>query len=321
MTTPKISICIPYHAGLGYLRRCLASIRQNPPRCDHEIIIVEDASPEPCSRYVDEHFPGCRVLATRRNIGFSGAANLAIDAASGRYLLLLNPDTEVSAGALDALAAVLDARPEVGAVGPMLLNQDGTFQPQCKRGRLTPWSGLAYSLGLDRLRPSVGAFTGYMRRSDDIHKPCEVEALCGSCMMLRPHALDAVGLFDERMFLYGEDLDLCYRLAAGGWTIAYCPDARVVHVGGEGGSQRQFLRSQYHYHRSLVLLLRKFPPNRLYPVYGWAVAWGLALRFLIMCGAHTLGRRRIGSSKLAGRPITPPAREANSSIQRTPNEG
>ncbi len=302
-----LSICIPYHAGLERLGRCLASLRRNPPACEHQVIVVDDASAEPCSPLVQAEHPDARVVRIDVNVGFAGAVNRGLERARGTYVLILNPDTEVHAEAIDVLLDAISGAQDVGAVGPLLLNVDGTVQPQCKRGRLTPLTGLAYAVGLDRLCPNHPVLDGYLRRGEGYDEERDVRGLMGSCMMLRRSALDAVGGLDESMFLYGEDLDLSYRLCDAGWGVRFVPAARVTHVGGEGGTQVRYLRSQMHYHRSLQLLFRKHPPTRWYFAYDWLVGVGLWTRFGVMAAAHVVGRRRIGARRARG-PASPVAR-------------
>lgn len=302
-----LSICIPFHAGLTRLERCLASLQRCPANCGQEVLVIDDASSTPCASRVQYMFPGTGVIRLDENVGFAAAVNRGVERASGEYILILNSDTEVQAGALDSLVDCLRSEPDVGAAGPLLLNEDGTVQPQCKRGRLTPLTGLSYALGVDKLFPGHALLDGYMRRTEGYVIRRDVLGLMGSCMLLRKEALTAVGSLDETMFLYGEDLDLCYRLSAAGWRVRFCPDARVIHVGGAGGTQVRQLRSLFHYHRSLRLLFRKHPPSSWYPLYAGLVAAGLWTRFGLMVIAHGLGRERVGSRRARG-PVAP-ARE------------
>jgi hypothetical protein len=272
------------------------------------VVVVDDASQ--AARKVSDTAAGhgAHVIRLDANVGFAGAVNRGLGHGRAEYMLVLNSDTEVHAGALDGLVSALESNPRVAAAGPLLLNLDGTVQPQCKRGRLTPLNGLAYAAGLDRIFPGHRFFDAYMRRVDGYECARSVHGLMGSCMLLRRSAVEQVGGLDESMFLYGEDLDLCYRLADADFDLLFLPTARVTHVGGEGGTQVRYLRSQFHYHRSLQLLFRKHPPTRWYPAYGWFVDAGLALRFVAMAVAYGLGRRRIGSPRIAG-PVSPATRD------------
>lgn len=294
-----LSICIPYHSGLRFLRSCLESIVASPPAADYEVLVIEDASPEPVGR----RFPGVRLLINDANLGFGVSANRAFAACRGDQILLLNPDTRVLPGAIARLQERLSQDDDLAAVGPMVLNEDGTFQPQCKRGRLTPLSALGYGLKLDRLAPRGSALADYLRPSEPHDRPAEVEALSGSCMLVARRALEQVGTFDRSLFLYGEDLDLCYRFRDAGWRVGYEPRARIVHVGGEGGTSVRYFRSLYHYHRSAYVVVKRNGGGR-FLLYGWLFALAFAVRFALHAGSRVLGRRRVGTAKRRGVPTT-----------------
>lgn len=303
-----LSICISYYNASSYLARCLASVRAHSPAFSYEVIVIDDRSPQPAAPVAATAGVPAHVLVTPSNVGFARANNLGIRAAAGRYVLILNCDTEVGAGALDAMIRYLETHTDVAAVGPMLRNADGTFQPQCRRGRLTPLTGLAYAVGLDRLFPHHRLLAGYLLRYADPLLTQNVRALSGACMMLRADTLAAVGGFDEHLVQYAEDLDLCYRLGAAGHRIVYLPEALVTHFGGEGGTGERFWRSMYYYHRALWIIFRRYS-GPWFLLYGWAVALMLVLR----AGALTLGaawgHRRVGTRKgMANRSAAPAPR-------------
>lgn len=300
-----LTICVSYYDAPDYLRRCLASLRAHPPRRAHEVLIVDDASRTPAETVAAP--PGSRFVRTPVNVGYARANNTGIRASAGRYILILNCDTEVYPGALETLAEYLDGHPGVGAVGPMLLNGDGSVQLQGRRGRLTPLTGIAYALGLDRRFPRHRLLAGYLMRYADPFEPVEAEALSGACMMVRAEVLHRVGGFDEALIQYAEDLDLCYRIGAAGWRVMYLPQAQVRHFGGQGGTQVRFLRSLYLYHRSLWMLFARYS-GPLFPLYGWAVALLLAAR-LGAVALHSLWvRRLVGTPK--GKAIARSARHS-----------
>lgn len=291
-----LSICISYYNAPGYLARCLASIRANPPASTYQIIVIDDQSPQPAAPVAAAAGVPAHVLVTPTNVGFARANNLGIHAAAGRYVLILNCDTEVGPGALTAMIRYLDSHADVAAVGPMLRNADGTFQPQCRRGRLTPLTGLAYAVGLDRLFPHHRLLAGYLLRYADPSLTQEVEALSGACMMLRADTLAEVGGFDEHLVQYAEDLDLCYHLRGAGLRVVYLPAALVRHFGGEGGTRERFWRSVYYYHRALWIIFSRYG-GRWFPLYGWAVALMLAIRASAIIVGAAWGRRRVGTRK------------------------
>lgn len=293
-----LSICIPYYSGLRFLEDCLRSIELYPPATRYEVLVVDDASPEPCAS-VANRFHNVRVLVNDTNVGFAASANRAVGACRGEQVLFLNPDTFIRPGAIARLQEHLSDRSDVAAVGPMILNEDGSFQPQCKRGRLTPASALGYALKIDRAVPPGSSLADYLRPGDPTHRATDVEALSGACMLVARRALDDVGGFDESLFLYGEDLDLCYRFRDAGWKVRYVPEATIVHVGGEGGTTIHYLRSLYHYHRSTYIVLER-NTGAAFLLYGWTFALGFGLRFGWHAAGRLFGGQVVGSPKANG---------------------
>ena len=297
----KLSVCLTYYSGLEYLRACLDSIHGNAPECEHEIVVVDDASPILCTEMVGEVTPGAIVIRNPENLGFAAANNVAWQASSGEYVLFLNSDTKVLPGALDELTGYLDRHTEVAAVGPMVLNADGSFQPQCRRGRLTPLSGLTYSLRLDRLYPDNRTLSEYLMRYADREQIQSVRALSGCCMLFRREVLEHGGGFDETLHQYGEDLDLCYRAGDAGWRVVYNPGARIIHHGGQGGTNLRVARSLYYFHRSLWMIFSRYNRNRAFHLYSWFVILMLAARLALSSSLLLLGTRRAGTRKGAQR--------------------
>lgn len=217
-----------------------------------EVIVIDNASADGSAARVRERFPAVRLIENAANVGFAAANNQGIREASGRYVVLLNPDTEVAPGALETLAAFMDAHPRAGACGPRLLNADGTLQPSA-HPMLTPGRELWRLIFLDRLMPRA---TYPMHRWDPA-TPRHVEAIKGACLMLRRAALDQVGLLDEGYFMYTEEVDLCHRLALAGWELWWEPRADVVHY-GEGSSKQAREEMYLQLYRSKIRFYRKF---------------------------------------------------------------
>ena len=238
------------------LARCLCSIEQGAPKDSYEVIVVDNASSDASPQMVREHFPGVRLVENEKNVGFAAANNQAIRQARGRYLVLLNSDTEVRPGALAALVQFMDAHPRAGAAGARLLNPDGSLQPSC-HPMLTPGREFWRLVFLDRL---------WRRATYSMHRwavniPRQVEVIKGACLLLRREALDEVGLLDESYFMYTEEVDLCYRLHRTGWELWWVPQAEVVHY--EAQSTRQAAEDMYvQLYRSKVQFYRKFGGQR-----------------------------------------------------------
>jgi len=227
-----ISIIIVNWNTTSFLENCLASILANPPTSPFENWVVDNASTDDSPRMVRERFPQVQLVENRENVGFARANNQAIQRCTGEYILLLNPDTLVGSGALQALVDFLDQHPEVGAAGAKILNSDGSLQisshPQPTLSR-----ELWRLFHLDSLSP----YAEYPPAKWETNQAKEVDVLLGACLLLRKEALDQVGLLDEDYFMYSEEVDLCYRIQRAGWRIYWVPQAEVVHFGGQSTQQ------------------------------------------------------------------------------------
>jgi N-acetylglucosaminyl-diphospho-decaprenol L-rhamnosyltransferase len=234
-----------------------------------EIIVVDNASRDGSVEMVRAEFPDVRIIANERNVGFGAANNQAIAASDGRYVLCLNPDTEVRRGAIRRLLAFIEQRPQVACVGPKLLNPDGSTQSSC---RAFPSVATAFveSTMLQRYFGGLKALGRFYRRGQTEAEPQRVDWLVGACLMLRRSALDEVGSFDERFFMYSEEMDLCYRLRRAGYEVWYVPEAEVVHHEAASSSQDLFRRN-VNFHESRYRFFRKH--------HGAAAA--LALRWFV----------------------------------------
>jgi N-acetylglucosaminyl-diphospho-decaprenol L-rhamnosyltransferase len=240
------------------LEGCLTSIYAHPPHGEFEVFVVDNASSDGSAQMVEEHFPPVRLIENSENIGFARANNLAIQQGIGRYVLLLNPDTEVKPGAIEALVEFMDDNPRAGAAGSCLLSPNDTLQPSC-HPEPTISRELWRLFHLDKLYP----YAIYPIERWDLKTPRLVDALQGACIILRRKALDQVGLLDEDFFIYSEEVDLCYRLRKSGWEIFWVPQSRVVHLGGQStqqASKEMFL----HLYRGKLLYFRKH--------HGWLAA-------------------------------------------------
>ena len=229
---PELSVCIVSWNTRDLLEACLASLAADPDSDGWEIIVVDNASTDGSPDMVAEAYPQVLLIAHSRNLGFSGGSNAGLQRATGRHLLILNPDTRVEAGALSGLVQHLDTHPDVGAAGPRLIGGDGTLELSCGR---SPSIGaeIVHKLLLHRVFPffRFGRWDHESTRS--------VGWVTGACLMVRREAADQVGLLDTRIFMCFEDLDWCMRLRRAGWEIAYCPAHCVVHLGGQSIQQNR----------------------------------------------------------------------------------
>ena len=234
------------------LERCLASLRSD--RCDLEIIVVDNASHDGSVAMVRAKYPQATLIANAENRGFTGGNNQGIAASHGRYVLVLNPDTEVLGDALDRLVTYLDDHPDVGALGPQLLNPDRSIQSSRRRFP-TLTTAFFESTWLQGVAPRGILAHYYM---DDVlpDHTHEVDWLNGACTIFRREVIDRVGGYDaQNFFMYSEELDLCRRVKEAGWKIVYLPEAQVVHYVGKSSDQAgaarhiYFQTSKVHYFR------------------------------------------------------------------------
>lgn len=234
-TVIDVSICMVSLDCWKVLEPCLESLTASSPPVTHEIIVVDNASTDGTSDHVAAKYPDVKVIRNSRNVGFTRATNQAIEASCGRYLLWLNTDTILRPDALFELLTFLEARPHAGVVGPKVLNPDGSFQVQCRRGIPTPGVSLAYMLGLGRLWPEHRVLGGYALTYLPVDEPNIVGAVSGCCLLARREVWERIGPLDEEIFGFGEDVDWCVRASNAGWEVWYHPGSAIVHLKGQGG--------------------------------------------------------------------------------------
>lgn len=241
-----LTVAIVAYRSREHLRACLESLRESAPRRPFEVRVVDNGSNDGTVEMVERSFPEVALTDAGENLGFGRATNLAIGASSSEYVLALNPDTRVQPGTLDRLLELMDARPDVGICGCRLVREDGTLDHAAKRSFPTPLGALAHFTGVGRSERAPRRLAQY--RAPDVERG-EVDAVNGAFMLLRRRALEEVGLFDEKYWMYMEDLDLCYRFAAAGWKTWYEPSVSVLHVkwGSSGSSRSARLNVAFHY--------------------------------------------------------------------------
>lgn len=281
----ELSIIVASYNTVDFLRACLASVESATQGLTCELIVVDNNSSDGSVSMVEREFPTVRVLRNLANEGFSKANNKALQEARGAAVLLLNPDTLVPAGTLQRLLKVLQESPQVGVLGCRIVRPDGSLDAACKRSFPTPLSALSRFLALDRLFPRSRRFGAYRRTYEDPCGSYEVESIVGAFMLVRRTALADTGGLDEDFFMYGEDLDWCWRLRQRGYAIWYIGSVTVVHHKGAATS-REPQRMNWHFHRSMFLFHRKHLVNS-YPFFvNWLVYLGItglyALRSLRM---------------------------------------
>ena len=278
----KLSVIIVNYNVQHYLMQCLDSVCRATNDMEAEVWVVDNASTDDSVTAVRDAFPTIHVIANTENVGFARANNMAIRRAQGEYVLLLNPDTIVGEEVLRGCTQFLDEHPEAGAVGVRMTNRDGTFAPESRRGLPTPATSFYKMCGLARLFPHSRRFGRYHMRYLDEDKPAEIDVISGAFMMLRRTALDAAGLLDEDYFMYGEDIDLSYRIQLAGWQNWYVP-LRILHYKGES-TQKTSYRYVHNFYAAMLIFFRKHfaKRHRLVTLVIWpAVAVMATLEMLV----------------------------------------
>lgn len=251
---PQVSIIIVNYNAADVLPACLDSLKAQPPTLPSEVWVVDNASTDGSVALLRDRYAWVRLIASERNLGFAGANNLAAGRAEGDYLLLLNPDTVAPAGAVAALAQFAEANPQAAAVGPRLINADGSGQRSAWRG----YPGLAMALS-DALylwkAPGLPLARLSEYQTGELTQPREVDHLLGACLLIRRAAWDKVGGLDDRFFLFLEETDWCFRARQQGWRVMYNPEVRITHLGEHSMNQNpqrnlpEFYRSYCRFYR------------------------------------------------------------------------
>jgi len=251
----KLSIVVVSWNVCRDLIECLNSIHDNPPACQFETIVVDNASSDQTVSLLQSRHSQVRLIVNAANLGFPRANNQGIAQATGDYVLLLNPDTVVQSGALDTMTELLDKNADIGAVGPRLLNPDGTTQMSI--ANIPTFRAALYGKTIFRY---TGLFRRHYRKikskTFDAERPSEAPLLSGAACLIRRSILDRIGGLDERFFMYYEDNDLFLRIRQAGWRLFYTPNARIIHLGGRSSEQIS-VQKQYLILKSLILFFRK----------------------------------------------------------------
>jgi GT2 family glycosyltransferase len=256
-----------------------------------EVIVVDNASSDDSLTQLSTAFRGDRrvkIVRNQENLGFAAGCNIGVDHSSGGYLFFLNPDCVLEPDSLKHLVRVLKDDPNVGMVGGLLVNYDGTEQAGGRRAIPTPWRSFVRAFGLNRWSdrwPKL-FFDFYLHNQPIPRHPIEVEAISGACMMVKRETVENVGSWDEGYFLHCEDLDWCMRFRQKGWKILFAPEARVIHAAGVCSRSRPIF-VEWHKHRGMMRFYRKFFRHQYPGPLMWLVALGIWMRFGVVVSYHS----------------------------------
>jgi N-acetylglucosaminyl-diphospho-decaprenol L-rhamnosyltransferase len=273
-----LEVVVVSHGAEALLRRCLRSLQEHPPSGgEMRITVVDSGSPDATPEMVAREFANVRLLR-EDNIGFSAANNLALRESEAEAVLLLNPDTEVYAGTIDAALARLRSEPRIGMVGVKLVTESGEIDHACKRSFPTPLSALAHFTGVGRGDGAVPALSRYRATHLGDDEPGEVDAINGAFMLCRAEAIREVGLLDEGYWLYMEDLDWCHRFWDAGWKVFYEPAGVALHVKGASSGNRRAPRQEIAFHRGMARFYRRFDAPENNPALNAVVYAGIGAK-------------------------------------------
>lgn len=252
----KISIVIVNYNVEYFLEQCLNSVRTALKNVSGEVFVVDNNSIDQSVEMVRAKFPEYHLIANKDNRGFSKANNQAIEISQGEYVLLLNPDTVVEEDTFEKIIAFMDQHPDAGGLGVRMLDGKGKFLPESKRGLPTPSVAFYKIVGLSRLFPKSKKFGHYHLGHLSEFETNEIEILSGAFMLMRKETLDKVGLLDEAFFMYGEDIDLSYRIIKGGYKNYYFPETRIIHYKGES-TKKSSVNYVFVFYRAMVIFAEK----------------------------------------------------------------
>ena len=251
-----LSIIIVNYNVKVFLQNLLDSINKASANLQTEIIIVDNASDDGSVEFLREKYPSVKLIINKTNLGFGKANNLALREAKGKFILLLNPDTIVAEDTFIKIIEFFNQTPEAGLAGCKILNPDGTLQLPCRRSFPGPWTSFTKVTGLSTLFPKSKIFARYNLTYLDENESYEVDAISGSFMMMKKEVYDKVGGFDEQFFMYGEDLDLCYRIQKAGYKVYYVHSTQIIHYKGES-TKRSSMDETKVFYNAMHLFVKK----------------------------------------------------------------
>lgn len=275
-----LSIIIVNFKTYELTRQAIESIYNSQTNYQFEIIVIDNHSQDQSPEKLSKDFPEIRMIVNEENVGFSRANNQGIKASRGRYLLLLNSDTIIEQNTIDVMVRFMDQHTEVGASGCKVLLTDGRLDKACRRGFPTPLASFYYLFGFSKLFPVHPHFNQYHLSHLDENKDYPVDCLVGAFMLIRREVIDQIGYLDEDFFMYGEDIDYCYRIKEAGWQIHYYPYTSIIHFKG-ASSRKKSLKLLYEFHRAMFLFHRKHYRHNYFFIVNGFVYTGIFVRFIL----------------------------------------
>lgn len=255
---PTLSVIIGFHNNTEYLFKTLNALVTNTKNIDKEIIVIDDASQQTVTKHKLESIAQQPVILLRNktNLGYSKSYNKGTRKANGRYILHLNSDIRIVTSKMKSLIDYLDNHPEIGIAGGRILKLDGTLDLPCRRSFPTIGNIVLQSLGLYKLFPNNRHFSNYYLTYTDEQKPRSIDCIMGAFMIIRKDVVKNIGLLDETFFIYGEDIDYCYRAKKGGWHVYYYPPLVLEHYHGKTTSNTKNIHI-WRFHKAMMQYYEK----------------------------------------------------------------
>lgn len=281
----NLTIIIVNFNGGGYLLQCLESLEKTKEEISFETWVVDNASSDGSIEKARKKFPNINYLVNKDNLGFGAANNLVLRKINTEYILLLNPDSQVLPGTIQYMVDFLERHTDVGVATCKVEKADGTIDWASHRGFPTPWASFLYFI--------FGNESLYHLTNEEMLKPHEVDAISGAFLLTKKEVLDKVGLFDEDYFLYGEDLDLCFRIKKAGFKIMYVPEIKIIHYKGvtsgikehsqniSTATKKSRDRAFNSFYETMIIFYKKHM-ERNYPFFiNWLVYLGINLKWFL----------------------------------------
>jgi len=275
---PQISIVIVSYNVRHFLSQCISSILNSICNVEFEIIVVDNNSKDNSCEFIKNNFPNVKLIENKDNLGFGKANNIGFSVSNGKYVLILNPDTIISPDTLQTMYEFMENNIDVGIAGCKVLNSDGSFQLACRRGFPTPWASFTKLFGLQKIFPNLKLFGKYNMTFKSIDESYQVDAVIGAFMFVNKEVIDRINGFDEKYFMYGEDIDFCKKANLLGYKTYYVHTTTIVHYKGES-TKRSNINDLNHFYEAMKIYANTYHSNS--KLFLQFLKFGIYLRSLI----------------------------------------
>ena len=285
----KLSVVIVNYNVEHFLEQCLYSVRRAMQDIEGEVFVVDNNSVDGSLKMLAAKFPEVKVIANKDNVGFAKANNQAIRISTGEYVLLLNPDTVVEDDTFSKCIAFMDSHPDAGGLGVKMVDGKGQFLPESKRGLPTPMTAFYKIFGLSKLFPHSKRFSKYHLGYLPENEANSVDILAGAYMLMRRETLDKCGLLDETFFMYGEDIDLSYRITLAGYKNYYFPETRIIHYKGES-TKKTSVNYVLVFYKAMEIFAKKHFGQKRARLFSFFINFAIYFRAFLALMSQFLGK-------------------------------